>query len=256
MRSTVLLTFCLLMTGAPVLAEDYYNELYPILQLVHQKKYSEAIAGYEKFLEQAPRSLRGSVQFEIASLHALLGNKDHALAMMEQAIQSGFDDCLTIQRYEEWNPMRTDPRFIELKSRIRVSEADSKEMFWLKMEVENVGHDTNMMITENINRMDGGVTIVPQSMIPIRETKSPGVLFNRERLKIQHHAQRLYVFQADKARLEHVTKMGIISGPPSYERVAISSRLAQSAAEQRRLAINARKFSPPAGVGTTPQPCP
>jgi len=256
MRSTVLLALCLLMSEAPVLAADYYKELFPILQLVQDKKYPEAIAGYEKFLEQAPKSLHGPVQFEIASLHALLGDKDRALAMMEQAIQSGFDDCLAIQRYEEWNPIRTDPRFIELKSRIRISESDSKEMFWLKAEVESVHHDTKMMITENINRVDGGMTIVPQSTIPIRETTSPGVLFNRELLKIQHQAQRANVFQADKARIQHLTRMGIISGPPSYERVAISSRLAESAAEQRKLAINARKFSLPAGIGTTPQPCP
>jgi len=255
-RLTVLLTFCLLINEGAVLAADYSQELFPILQLVENKKYSEAIAGYEKFLQQAPQSLQGPVQFQIASLYALLGDRDRALKMMEQAIQSGFDDCLTVQQYEEWKPFRTDPRFNELKSRMRISEADSKEIFWLKAEIENVHHDTKMVIIENTNRVDGGITAVPQSTIPVRETTSPGVLFNRELVKMQHQAQRSYVLQADQARIRHVTNMAIISGPASYDRVAMSSRLADSAAEQRRLAIQARTFTLPAGVGTTPQPCP
>lgn len=256
MRLTVLLTFCLLISEAAVLAADYSQELFTILQLVQNKKYSEAIAGYEKFLQQAPKSLQGPVQFEIASLHALLGDKEGALTAMAQAIQSGFDDCLAVQQYEEWKPFRTDPRFNELKSRMRISGADSKEILWLKAEFENVSHDTKMMIIENTNRVDGDMTSVPQSTIPVRETSSPGVLFNRELVKMQHQAQRSYVLQADQARIRHVTNMAIISGPPSYDRVAISSRIADSAAEQRRLAIQARRFTVPAGVGTTPQPCP
>ena len=78
MRLTVLLTFCLLISEAAVRAADYTQELFTILQLVQDRKYSEAIAGYEKFLQQAPKSLQGPVQFEIASLRALLGDKINA----------------------------------------------------------------------------------------------------------------------------------------------------------------------------------
>jgi tetratricopeptide (TPR) repeat protein len=255
-RSTVLLAcFVLMVAGSAVRAADYSEQLLPIMQLVQDKKYSEAIAGYEKFLQQAPQSLQSSVQFEIASLHAAMGNKASALEMMEQAIRAGFDDCLAVRQYEEWKSFSTDPRFNELCSRIRVSEADSKELYWLKAEIESVHHDTKMMITENINRVDNGITAVPQSAIPIRETASPGVLFNREVLKVQQRVQKQYVFLADKARIQHLTRMTIISGGASAEQVALSSRFAGRMAEERTRAINARKFSVPAGAGTTPRPC-
>jgi hypothetical protein len=112
-----------------------------------------------------------------------------------------------------------------------------------------------MMISENINRVDAGMTVVPQSAIPIRETASPGVLFNRELLKMMHQRQRQYVLQADKLRMSHVTKMTIISGGPSAQQVTFSSTYAQRNAEERKRAVEARRFALPPGVGTTPRPC-
>ncbi len=255
LKSAIFLVCSLLTIGTPVRAADYSQQLLAIMELVEAKNYTAAIAGYEKFLQQAPKSLQGPVQFEIASLHAALGNRDRALAMMEQAIQSGFDDCLAIEQYEEWKSIKSDPRFRQLHSRVRVSEADLKELSWMKAEIQNIQHDTKMMITQNINRVDAGMTAIPQSTVPTRETASPGVLFNREVLKVMHLVQRHYVFESDKARMGHVTNMTIISGGPSYEQVARSARFADLAAEERKRAINARKFSLPPGVGTTPRSC-
>ncbi len=236
-------------------AEDLSQQLLAIRQLVEGKKYVEAIVAYENLLQQAPKSLRGPVQFEITGLHAALGNTDRALTTMEQAIQSGFDDCLAIQQNEKLNAAGSDPRFKELYSRVRISEADLKELYWLKAEIQNVSHETKMMITANVNRVDGGITVIPQSTIPARETLSPGVLFNRELLRMMHQLQRQYVFEADKARMRHLTTMTIISRGASYEQVARSSRLAALAAEERKRTIEARKFSLPPGMGTTPRSC-
>lgn len=255
MKSACFLMYSLLIIGTPLRAADYSQQLLAIMELVEEKNYPEAIAGYEKFLAQAPKPLHGAVEFEIATLHAASGDKDRALAMMERAIASGFDDCLAVQQYEELKSIRSDPRFTALHSRVRVSEADLKELAWLKMEIENVNHDIKMMITENTNRLDTGITTIPQSTIPVRETASAGVLFNRETLKMMHLVQRKYVFESDKARMEHVGSMTVISGGASYEQVAESSRLAERAAEERKRAINARKFSLPPGAGSTPRPC-
>ncbi len=252
--SRAFLVCCLLVNGIPARAADYSQQLPGIIQLVQDKRYQEAIAGYEQFLQQAPKSLQGPVQFEIATLHAALGDKDRALAMMEQAIESGFDDCVAIQQ-QGWGSIQSDPRFEALHSRIQVSEADMKELYWLKSEIQNVSHETKMMITENISRLDTGITIIPQSAIPVRVTTSPGVLFSRELLKIMHQVQRQYVSQADKARMRHVSSMAIISGGASLKQALRSSQFAERAAEDRKRAIDARKFSLPAGVGTTPCPC-
>ncbi len=94
-----LVVSCLLVNGVPgpVVAADEWQQFLPILELVQNKKYPEAIASYEKYLQQAPKALRGPVEFEIATMHSALGNTQRALAMIAQAIQSGFDDCIAIQ---------------------------------------------------------------------------------------------------------------------------------------------------------------
>ncbi len=253
LTSTVLLACCLL-GGLPQPAANLVQQLQGVQELIDAKKFAEAIAEYEKVLRDAPKPLQGPMEFEIATLHTMLGDTDRALRLIDQAIQSGFDDCPAVRR-DQLKAFRSDPGFNDMVSRIRISEADLKELYWLKAELLNVSHDTKMMITENINRVDAGMTVVLQSPIPVRETASPGVLFNRELLKMMHQSQRRYVLQADKLRLSHVTKMTIISGGPSAQQVALSSSYAQGNAEARKRAIDARKFALPPGVGTTPRPC-
>jgi hypothetical protein len=238
----------------PLPATDLVQQLRVVGELVEARKFAEAIAEYEKLLRDAPASLHGPVQFEIAALHAVLGHNDRALVLIDQAVQSGFDDCAAVQR-EELKPLRSDPGFTEAFTRIRIAEADVKELDWLKMELLSVRHETRMMIAENINRVDTGITAVPQSAVPVRETASPGVLFNRELLKMMHQVQMQYVFQADRLRMSHVTKMTIISAGPSAQQVALSSTYAQRNAEERRRAVEARRFALPPGVGTAPRPC-
>ena len=238
-----------------MLAADFPKQLLDIMLLVDEKKYPEAISGYESFLKGAPPSMHGAIQFEIATLHAATGNRERALAIMEQAVKSGFDDCFALEQYEELKSIRSDPRFNSLKSQVRISEADMKELFWLKAEMEHINHDIKMMITENMNRVDTGITMLPQSVISTRATTSTGVLFHRELVKMMHLAQQHYVGESDQARMEHVGSMTVISGGTSSAEVLESSRLAEQAATGRKQAINARKFSIPPGTGTTPRPC-
>ncbi len=246
---------CLLSLATFLESADFSKQLLEIMQLVDEKKYPEAISGYEKFLKKAPRSLQGAVQFEIATLRAGLGQKDRALSDMEQAIQSGFDDCLAAIQYDEWKQFRADARFIGLFGKAQISEADLNELHWLKAEIEHVNHDTRMMITENTNRKDTNFTLIPQSQIPVRPTTSSGVLFNREILNMMHGVQREFVMQSDTARIEHVASMAIISGGTSSEQILESSRLANHAAEERERAIQSRKFLLPASIGATPRSC-
>ncbi len=252
--STVFLASCLLLGELPLPATDLIPRLQGVQELIDAKKFTEAIAEYEKVLRDAPRSLQGPMEFEIATLHTMLGNRDRAMWLIDQAIQSGFDDCAAVQR-EQLKGLRNESGFNEMVSRMRISEADLNELYWLKAELLNVSHETKMMIVENTNRVDGGMTVVSQSAIPIRETASPGVLFNRELLRMMHQRQRRYVLQADKLRISHVTKMTIISGGPSAQQVALSSSYAQRSAVERKRAIDARGFALSPGMGTTPRPC-
>jgi tetratricopeptide (TPR) repeat protein len=240
---------------APLLkAANLTEDLFHILQLVDEKNYPDAIASYEQYMRAAPPWFQGPIQFEIATLHAAQGQNKQALSTMEDAIQSGFDDCLAIQQYPEWNSLKDNFQFATLHSEMRISEADFKELAWLKAEIENVKHDAKMMMTEDINRVDTNFTQIPKSEIPTRQTTSPAVLFTRELLKAMHEAQRYYVNAADKERIEHVVTMGVISGT-SNDEMLNSTRLAEQAAARRRLAIEQRKFSIAPSAGTEPRSC-
>ena len=255
LASAVLYVCCLLVDGLLPPADDISQQLLTIRELVEGKKYPEAITAYEKLLQQAPKSLQSPLQLEIAVLHAVLGNTDRSLTIMEQAVLSGFDDCPYIQQQEWLKAARSDPHFTELYSRVRISEADLKELYWLKAEIRTVSHETKMVITANTNRANSRITTITQSTIPAREMLSPAVLLNRELLRMMHKVQRQYAFESDKARMRHLTSMRIISGGASYELMARSSRLAQLAAEEQRRAVEARKFALLPGLGTAPHSC-
>jgi hypothetical protein len=188
-------------------------------------------------------------------LHAGLGNNEQALKMMQQSIDSGFDDCLAVVQYTEWKSLKSNPQFQALHGKVRISEGDLKELYWLKSEIEHVNHDTKMMITENMNRSDTHQTTIPQSEVPVRPTSSPAVHFNRELLRIMHQVQRYYVMESDKARMEHATAMAMISGSTSSAQILESARLADHVAQERKRAIQARKFLLPPGAGTELRSC-
>jgi hypothetical protein len=248
--------FCISFFIAPFLpAADSTQQLFQILQLVSNKQYPEAISGYRKYMRTAEPWFQGPIQFEIATLQAGLGEKSKALDTMEEAIQSGFDDCFAVKQYPEWNAFRNDFRFATLHAKMQIAEADYKELAWLKSEIEYVKHDTTTMIAENINRLDTNSTEIPQSEIPTRQTSSTGVLFSRELLKVTLAAQRYYVSLSDKQRIQHVGTMQVLSGTGLNPQVLQSAHLAEQAAERRKQAIQQRKFSLPPTVGTEPRAC-
>jgi hypothetical protein len=47
-------------------------------------------------LRDAPNSLQGPMEFEIATFHTMSGNRGRAPVLMDQAVQSGFDSQLVV----------------------------------------------------------------------------------------------------------------------------------------------------------------
>src|SRR6476659_7419919 len=64
-------------------------------------------------------------------------------------------------RRRRWTPRSSDrlaavvknPKATEALGQIQMTEADFRELVWLKSEVEHAEHDARMMITENISRV-------------------------------------------------------------------------------------------------------
>jgi hypothetical protein len=253
MKYTVFLLLC---TCSSLFAQDYTEQLTKLIELTDHKQYQEAISGYQTLAGDpaSPQWLKGASNYEIAELYGAMGNQESALAALEKAIQLDYDDCIT-PRSERLGALLENPKWGALVGRMKIGEADAKELAWLIAEVSLVEHDATMMITENINRVDQQETVIPQSLIPVRPTNSPGVLYWREQLRLMQEAQRKYVQQSDLQRMEHAAKMQIIAGGSNSADMSESARKATARAESRNLQVKRRALNLPANISNLPKPC-
>jgi hypothetical protein len=135
-----------------------------------------------------------------------------------------------------------------------ITEADFRELVWLKSEVEHAEHDARMMIIDNINRVDQHETEIPQAQLPTRTTSSAGVLYWRQQLLLIQKAQREYVKKSDEERMVHAATMGVVAGA-SQSAVLESGRRADATAESRRAEIRKRAFFPLKTSSDRPRSC-
>lgn len=247
-----------LLAGAPQLAaqEDYTEQLMKLYELDENKQYREAIDGYKRMQARpgTPGWLKAGTEYEIAELYGVLSETDNAIAALSRAAQLGFNDCITPRASERLTTTLMNPKAMQVISGMKITQADLRELVWLKAEVLHAHHDARMMIIENTNRLDHQITDVPQSQLPTGPTTSAGVLYWRQLLVLVQRMQRDYASRADLARMKHVTTMAIISGGISPSAALESARKARAAAESRRAAIRARAFVPTASSGPL-RPC-
>ncbi|HXS01140.1 MAG TPA: hypothetical protein VN724_11265 [Pyrinomonadaceae bacterium] len=245
----------LLLTGIPVQAQqDYVDQLLRVAELTDNQQYREAINGYKRLESGAPDWLKAGAEYEIAELYAELNETDDAIAALNNAVQLGFDDCLTPRTSKRLGKILRNPKTTQALAGMKIAEGDFRELVWLKSEVEHAEHDARMMITDNINRVDQQDTEIPQAQLPTRPTRSAGVLYWRQQLLLIQRAQRQFVTKSDEERMVHAATMGIINGASSSAALE-SARLARAAAESRKAEIRKRAFVPVATSSNAPKPC-
>lgn len=222
---------------------DYQHELFRLADLISKKEYEEAIQGYQALADvsSTPQWLKASAYFEIASAKLEQGKKVEGLSSIDKAIELGFDDCIAIQQ-DAFAELKGSKEIASRLDRMKISEADYHELFWLKAEMNNLEHDIKMMITENIDRSDSDFTETPQSEIPSRETSSAAVLYARENVRLMQEVQKTYVKQSDEERISHNATMGIISGSANQQAILISKQQAAEHAEGRRKDVLRRAY--------------
>lgn len=242
--SILLLSLLVGVTRAQTSLEDYIDQLIKLGELTDNKDYREAIDVYKRLQAQpaTPGWLKAASEYEMAELYGAMNEGNNAIAALGRAVQLGFDDCLTPRSAERLAGVLRDPRAAKVLAGMKISEGDFHELVWLKAEAQNAHHDARTMIIENTNRLDHGITEIPQSQLPTRPTTSAGVLYWRLQLLAVQKIQRDYVRRADLSRMKHVTTMGIISGGISTSATLESARRAQAAAESRKAAIRSRAF--------------
>ena len=249
--------FSLLFGGRLASAQqDYVDQLMKLSELTSNQEYREAINGYKKLESQpgAPAWLKAGAEYEIAELYGELNETDSAIAALNNAVQLGFDDCLTPRTSKRLASVLKNPKATQVIARMTITEGDFRELVWLKSEVEHAEHDARMMITENINRVDQHSTDIPQAQMPTRPTHSAGVLYWRQQLLLIQRAQRDFVKKSDEERMAHAATMGVISGA-SQAAVLESARQAQATADSRKADIRKRAFVPLTSSSDRPRPC-
>ena len=256
--SVISIVLFLLLVGArPAGAQqDYIDQLIKLSELSDSQQYREAINGYKRLESQpgAPAWLKAGSEYEIAELYGELGETDNAIAALNNAVQLGFDDCLTPRTSKRLVTILKNPKATQVLAGMKITEGDLRELFWLKSEVEHAEHDARMMITDNINRVDQQSTEIPQAQLPTRPTKSAGVLYWRQQLLLIQRAQRQFVMKSDEERMAHAATMGVIAGA-SQSAVLESARQARATAESRKAEIRKRAFVPVTTSSDLPKPC-
>jgi len=237
----------LLLANAPLAAaqQDYVSELRQLIDLTDNQQYREAIAGYEKLQAQSgsPGWLKAGAEYEIAELYGALNESERAIAALARAATLGYDDCLSPRSSKRLATILRNPGATQALASMKISEADFRELIWLKSEVEFAEHDARMMITDNINRVDQQPTEIPQAQMPTRPTTSAGVLYWRQQLLLIQRAQREFVKKSDEERMVHAATMGVIAGASSSAALE-SARRASATAESRKAEIRKRAFVP------------
>jgi len=235
------------------LQQDYVDRLTKLSELTSNQQFREAIDGYKRLAAQpgTPEWLKAGSEYEIAELYAALNDTDNAVAALNHAVQLGFDDCLTPRTSDHLGKILKSPKAL---AGMKITEADFRELVWLKSQVEHAEHDARMMIIDNINRVDQQPTEIPQVQLPTRSTTSASVLYWRQQLLLIQRAQREYVKKSDEERMVHAATMGVISGA-SPSAVLESARQARVTAESRKAEIRKRAFVPVPTSSNAIKPC-
>ncbi|HEY1252234.1 MAG TPA: M56 family metallopeptidase [Thermoanaerobaculia bacterium] len=89
----------------------------------HDERYPEAIEAFEKAIEAGYRE--DAASYNIACGYALMGNNDEAFRWLDRADRAGFELSGYIGHDDDLDNLKRDPRWAELKARVRAEKADS-----------------------------------------------------------------------------------------------------------------------------------
>jgi TolB-like protein/Tfp pilus assembly protein PilF/predicted Ser/Thr protein kinase len=92
--------------------DDSRAHIFYAHSLAHLGKMNEAEKEAEKALELSPND--ALMSYNVACLHARLGNKDLSIKYLNQAINSGYANYEWIKRDPDLNTIRNEPEYIEL----------------------------------------------------------------------------------------------------------------------------------------------
>ncbi|MFI8911256.1 hypothetical protein ACIGW4_06500 [Streptomyces sp. NPDC053513] len=198
----------------------------------------------------------------VAAGHACLGEvacvqgqADLAVSHLDAAVEAGYNDCVALH-VAPMRPLHHDPRFRALYQRMRVTQADLDEFFWLHQEMQIAVREAQDASVDGMGRLDTGVSLLPQAPLPTREPDTPGVLITRVDLAAVQTALQQAALKAEFQRSAGNTSLGLIDDSWDGARARRDARDADELEARRRRAAEARAFVERPGAGTALVPCP
>ncbi|MFG3053560.1 hypothetical protein ACGFZP_21780 [Kitasatospora sp. NPDC048239] len=192
----------------------------------------------------------------LAGLACARGQVEQAVFRFEAAVAAGYNDCVAVHLEPIRSLLHGDPRFWALYERMRITQADLDELFWLHREMYAMIQEAQQSTVDNIGRRDTGVALLPQAPLPTREPNSPGVLCTRVELAAVQTALRAAAIKADFQRSAENVSLSLIDDTWNYAGARQDAWYADGLDAHRQQAAWAREFVERPGAGTTLGPCP
>ncbi len=220
----------------------------------HARALAIARAQLDVARELGPWALH-SVLTALAWAQLGQGQIDEGLGSLERTIALGSIDFEGIHLIVPAAQLG-HPRLKALYAAMRIRRGEHAEYLWHRKAQQQLGHETRMMITENMNRPDSDYTKVPDFPIPDHAVASPDVILGRMYLRRTVLAQRRTVLTSDISRINHLLQMKVIRAMPGATDPDVERRREEEIRRSRveaeqRCAQRARRyadlaFAPPA----------
>ncbi|MGW4651021.1 hypothetical protein [Kitasatospora sp. NPDC004289] len=191
----------------------------------------------------------------LAGLAIAQGQSEVALFHLEAAVDGGYNDCVLLHM-PVVAPLHRDPRFQALYARMRISQADLDELFWLHREAQIMMKQSRDASVDNIGRLDNGVSLLPQAPMPTREPDTVGVLMTRVDLAATQTALQAAAVRADLQRASGNFSLSLIDDSWDYGRARRDAWYADGLESHRLQAGELRAFVERPGVSHALLPCP
>ncbi|MCX5199203.1 hypothetical protein OOK31_35885 [Streptomyces sp. NBC_00249] len=222
---------------------------------------AEGTAGFHDVVARAT-ALGPDGTWLVAAGHASLGGlacaqgqTDQAVHHLDAAVAAGYNDCVALH-VAPIRPLHHDPRFRSLYQRMRITQADLDEFFWLHQEMQLMSQDAQNAAVDNIGRLDTGVSLLPQAPMPTREPNTLGILITRIDLAATQTALRQAAWKLDIQRSSGNTSLGLIDDSWDDPRATRDAWHADELDSRRLRAAEARAFVERPGAGSVLIPCP
>jgi len=95
------------------------------MDLHRDERYDEAIEAFQKAIAAGHRE--DAASYNIACGYALKGNRDKAFEWLKKASEAGFDVASYLERDDDLDNLKSDPRWRELKKSVREHPSAKKE---------------------------------------------------------------------------------------------------------------------------------